>query len=508
MPLHAKVDEAHGPAELDLNPVYCRIDHAVPRHRLPAEPMDPAVALALVRDELILDGNARLNLATFVTTWMEPEAEQLMAACFSKNMIDKDEYPQTAELERRCVNILAHLWHAPAASPGTASGEDQGDDGARGSATGCSTTGSSEACMLGGLALLWRWRARRGLAPGAGAQPTRAQPDRAQPDRAQPDRAQPDRAQPNLVMGANVQVCWEKFCRYWQVEPRLVPMEPGRLHLTGPEAAARCDENTIGVVAVLGSTMDGSYEPVAEIAAALDALQHDTGLDIPVHVDGASGGFVAPFLQPDLEWDFRVSRVASINTSGHKYGLVYPGVGWIIWRDAAALPDDLVFKVNYLGGDMPTFALNFSRPGSQVAAQYYNFVRLGFAGYRQIQLTCQHVASYLAREIAGMGPFELLSDGSELPVIAFKLTDPAASGYTMFDLSERLRQRGWLVPAYTFPENMQDTAVLRIVVRNGFSQDLAGLLISDLRTQVQVLEAAPQQPVPLLPGAQRSGFAH
>jgi len=478
MPLHAKVDEAHGPAVLDLNSVYSRIQHAIPQHRLPAQPMDPAAALALVRDELILDGNARLNLATFVTTWMEPEAEQLMADCFSKNMIDKDEYPQTAELERRCVNILAHLWHAPAA------GTD--DRSSRGSATGCSTTGSSEACMLGGLALLWRWRARRGNSPG---QPAPS-------------------ARPNLVMGANVQVCWEKFCRYWQVEPRLVPMEPGRLHLTGPEAAARCDENTIGVVAILGSTMDGSYEPVAGIAAALDVLQHDTGLDIPLHVDGASGGFVAPFLEPDLEWDFRVNRVASINASGHKYGLVYPGVGWIIWRDAAALPDDLVFRVNYLGGEMPTFALNFSRPGAQVAAQNYNFVRLGFEGYRQVQLTCQHVARYLATEIGVIGPFELLSDGADLPVVTFKLSDPTASGYTVFDLSERLRLRGWLVPAYTLPENMQDTAVLRIVVRNGFSRDLAELLVSDLRTQVQVLEAAAHEPVQLLPSAQRSGFAH
>jgi glutamate decarboxylase len=474
MPLHAKVDETHGPAELDINPLYCRDMGPVPVHQLPAQPMDPDTALALISDELILDGNARLNLATFVTTWMEPQAEQLMRQCFSKNMIDKDEYPQTAELEHRCVNILAHLWHAPTAA----------SEHTTGSATGCSTTGSSEACMLGGLALLWRWRARRKAAGDT-----------------TPER-------PNLVGGANVQVCWDKFCRYWQVEPRLVPMEPGRLHLTGPEAAAQCDENTIGVVAVLGSTMDGSYEPVAEIAAELDDLQDKTGLDIPIHVDGASGAFVAPFLVPDLEWDFRLPRVASINTSGHKFGLVYPGVGWIVWRDEAALPEDLIFRVNYLGGEMPTFALNFSRPGSQVAAQYYNFLRLGFEGYRDVQLTCQNVAKYLAGEVAAMGPFELLSDGSDLPVLAFRLTDPEKSGYTVFDLSERLRQRGWLVPAYTFPANMQDVAVLRIVVRNGFSRDLASLLIRDLQTQVRALEAATCAPVPLLPDGQREAFAH
>ncbi len=470
MPLHAKVDETHGTAELDINPFCSVVEHGVPRHQIPSQPMPPDVALQLVRDELMLDGNARLNLATFVTTWMEPQAEQLMAECSSKNMIDKDEYPQTAELERRCVNILAHLWHAPTAPDPDAA------------ATGCSTTGSSEACMLGGLALLWRWRARRGAAETA--------------------------PRPNLVMGANVQVCWEKFCRYWQVEPRLVPMEPGRLHLTGGPAVARCDENTIGVVAVLGSTMDGSYEPVAEIAAALDDLEQRTGLDIPVHVDGASGGFVAPFLAPDLPWDFRVPRVASINSSGHKFGLVYPGVGWVVWRDAAALPDDLIFRVNYLGGEMPTFALNFSRPGAQVAAQYYNFLRLGFDGYREIQLTCQRVATYLAGQIAAMGPFELLSDGTDLPVLAFSLTDPRGAGYSVFDLSERLRLRGWLVPAYTFPENMQDTAVLRIVVRNGFSTDMADLLLDDLRTQVAALQAAPHRPIPLLPEGQREAFAH
>ena len=471
MALHEKVDETHGPDEIDLSPIYGRIEHPIPRHRIPPYPMAPDTALRMIKDELILDGNARLNLATFVTTWMEPQAELLMSDCFSKNMIDKDEYPQTAELERRCVNILAHLWHAPSAQ----------SDSAAGSATGCSTTGSSEACMLGGLALLWRWRAAR----------TAAGPEK-----------------PNLVMGSNVQVCWEKFCRYWQVEPRLVPMEPARLHLTGPEAVARCDENTIGVVAVLGSTMDGSYEPVGEIASELDELEQRSGLNIPVHVDGASGGFVAPFLAPDLEWDFRLPRVASINTSGHKYGLVYPGVGWIVWRDSAALPQDLIFNVNYLGGEMPTFALNFSRPGAQVAGQYYNFLRLGFEGYREVQRACQDVAKYIAREIGGLGPFELLSDGTDLPVIAFRLADPAAHKYSVFDVSERLRQRGWLVPAYTFPENLQDVAVLRIVVRNGFSRDLAGLLIHDLRAQVAALEGADCEPVPLLPEGKRSGFAH
>jgi glutamate decarboxylase len=468
VPLHSKHERAGQRDEVDVNPVYvAAAEHRVPRHSLPGRGMLPDTALQVVRDELMLDGNARLNLATFVTTWMEPQAQRLMTECLDKNMIDKDEYPQTAELESRCVAILADLWHSP--------GE--------GNATGCSTTGSSEACMLAGMALLWRWRARRAAA-GASV------------------------ATPNLVMGANVQVCWDKFCRYWQVEPRLVPMEPGRLHLTGPEAAARCDENTIGVVAVLGSTMDGSYEPVSEICASLDQLAAGGGPDVEIHVDGASGGFVAPFLRPDLVWDFRVPRVASINASGHKYGLVYPGVGWVVWRDPSALPSDLVFNVNYLGGQMPTFALNFSRPGAHVAAQYYNFLRLGFEGYRRVHQTCQDVAVHLSGEIARMGPFELLTDGTDLPVFAFKLADPGATGYTVFDVSERLRERGWLVPAYTFPENMTDTAVIRIVVRNGFSRDLADVLLADLRHHIKCLVAHPNGHAPLAPAGARQSFAH
>jgi glutamate decarboxylase len=284
-------------------------------------------------------------------------------------------------------------------------------------------------------------------------------------------------------------------------------MVPGRLHLRGAEAAAKCDENTIGVVAIMGSTMDGSYEPVLEISQALDRVQTEQGYDVPIHVDGASGGFVAPFLQPELEWDFRVPRVASINASGHKYGLVYPGVGWVMWRTPDALPDDLVFRVNYLGGEMPTFALNFSRPGAQVAAQYYNFIRLGRQGYQRVQHACRDVALHLSAGIAKIGPFELLTEGRDLPVFAFKLRDDI-TGYSVFDVSERLRLRGWQVPAYTFPADLTDTAVMRIVVRNGFSMDLANLLLADLRKHVKVLEHHPQTQPPPEIQHMRESFKH
>jgi glutamate decarboxylase len=430
----------------------------LPRYRIPAGPTDPETAYQLVHDELMLDGNARLNLATFVTTWMDPHADRLMAECSAKNMIDKDEYPQTAELEARCVNMLADLWHAT----------DVGD------AVGCSTTGSSEACMLAGLAMTRRWRTAR----RAAGKPA--------------DR-------PNLVMGANVQVCWEKFARYWDVEARLVPVAPGRTHLTAEEAVRHCDENTVGVVAVLGSTFDGTYEPVAGIAAALDRLAASGGPDVSLHVDAASGGFVAPFCDPDLVWDFQLDRVVSINASGHKYGLVYPGVGWVLWRDREHLPEDLVFHVDYLGGTMPTFALNFSRPGAQVVAQYYALLRHGREGYRQVMQGCRDVATRLSDRIGALGPFELVSDGaSGIPAFAFAVRDPASVGFSVFDISELLRTRGWQVPAYRFPPALEELAVLRLVVRNAFGPDLADLLVADLRRVVDRLAAAghPAPPSP------------
>jgi glutamate decarboxylase len=435
----------------------------IPRDELSATEMAPDVAYQLIHDELMLDGNARLNLATFVTTWMEPQASALMAECFDKNMIDKDEYPQTAELEARCVRMLSRLWHAPDL--------DQ--------ATGCSTTGSSEAAMLGGLAMKRRWQhARRTAGKSADS--------------------------PNMVMGIDVQVCWEKFANYWDVEMRLVPMEGDRLHMTAEEAVKLVDENTIGVVPVLGSTYDGSYEPVKEICDALDDLQQRTGLDIPVHVDGASGAFIAPFIDSDLEWDFRLPRVVSINTSGHKYGLVYPGVGWIVWRDASHLPDDLIFWVNYLGDNMPTFALNFSRPGAQVIGQYYNFLRLGFEGYQAVQGYARDVATSLSARIAELGPFELLTDGNELPVFAFTLKD-GIDNFTVFDVSNAMRERGWQLPAYTFPKHREDLSALRVVVRRGFSRDLADLLIDDLQRQLPRLLA---QPKPTHDADTATGFHH
>ncbi len=411
----------------------------VPALRMPDESMDPEAAYRFIHDELMLDGSSRLNLATFVTTWMDPEAGKLMAETFDKNMIDKDEYPATAAIEQRCVCMVADLFHA----------EGLRDDDPS-SAVGVSTIGSSEAVMLGGLAMKWRWRAKTKDWKGR---------------------------TPNLVMGSNVQVVWEKFCRYFDVEPIYLPMEEGRYVITPEQVLDAVDENTIGVVAILGTTYTGELEPVAEICAALDKLATGGGVDIPVHVDAASGGFVVPFLHPDLVWDFRLPRVVSINVSGHKYGLTYPGIGFVVWRSPEYLPEDLVFRVNYLGGDMPTFTLNFSRPGNQVVGQYYNFLRLGREGYTQVMQSLSSTARWLGEQLRTGEHMEIISDGSAIPVVSFRLAKDR--GYTEFDVSHELRGYGWQVPAYTMPDNATDVSVLRIVVREGLSADLARALHDD-----------------------------
>ncbi|RVW02032.1 glutamate decarboxylase [Rhodococcus xishaensis] len=436
---HREPQDVIAPAytgRLETNPV--------PALRLPHDSMDPRAAHRFIHDELMLDGSSRLNLATFVTTWMDPEATALMAETFDKNLIDKDEYPATSAIEQRCVNMVAALFNAPGLS-----------DTDPGAATGVSTIGSSEAVMLAGLAMKWRWRQAR---EGAGR----------------------DASKPKLVMGSNVQVVWEKFCRYFDVQPVYLPMEPGRYVITPEQVTAAVDENTIGVVAILGTTYTGELEPVEEIALALDELAAGGGPDVPVHVDAASGGFVVPFVNPDMLWDFRIPRVVSINVSGHKYGLTYPGIGFVVWRDPEHLPEELVFRVNYLGGDMPTFTLNFSRPGSQLVGQYYNFLRLGHAGYRRIMRALRGTAMWLSDRLSEAGDFHVISDGSAIPVIAFELAEEL--GFTVFDISHELRSRGWQVPAYTMPAAATEVAVLRIVVREGFNADLARLLFDDIVT--------------------------
>ncbi len=439
---------------LDLEPI--------PKFKMPLVGARPEVAYRLIHDELLLDGSSRLNLATFVTTWMEPEADRLMAEAFDKNMIDKDEYPQTAEIERRCVNMVAHLFHAP---------DDPDAD-----SIGASTIGSSEAVMLAGLAMKWTWRAKR-------------------------EAQNKETTKPNLILGSNVQVVWEKFCRYWDVEPRYIPVHKGRYVIEPDEVIERIDENTIGVVAILGTTYTGEFEPIQAIHDAIVANNAETGFEVPLHIDAASGGFVAPFLHPHLKWDFRLPNVVSINVSGHKYGLVYPGVGFVVWRSAAFLPDDLVFHVNYLGGDMPTFTLNFSRPGNQIVGQYYNFLRLGHAGYALVMHALRDLAVHTSSRIAELGPFELLSDGSATPVFAFAVKE--GTPFTVFDVSDRLRAKGWQVPAYTMPDDATDVAVLRIVVREGFSFDLADDLLADLSDSVAYLQ---EHPAGLGPAA--AGFSH
>ncbi len=439
----------------------------LPKERLPASGSPPREIYQLVHDELLLDGNSRQNLATFCQTWEEPELHRLMDECLDKNMVDKDEYPQTAEIEARCVRMLADLWHAP-------------DSGA---ACGCSTTGSSEAAMLGGMAMKWRWRARR---QAAGLDTTR----------------------PNLVCGP-VQVCWHKFARYWDVELREIPMEAGRLHLNAREVLARCDENTIGVVPTLGVTFTGHYEPVEAVSQALDGLQQSGGPDIPIHVDAASGGFLAPFCAPGLVWDFRLPRVRSINASGHKFGLAPLGVGWVLWREESDLPRDLVFNVNYLGGNMPSFALNFSRPGGQVIGQYYNFLRLGRDGYRQVHEACHATARHFAAELAKLGPFDILHDGSPgqgIPCVSWTLSKDHPGPFSLYDLADRLRVRGWQVPAYALPPALESQTVQRILVRNGVSRDLIALLLEDIRAALEHLKRhSPSAP---LTAAEASAYHH
>ncbi|QLE79416.1 glutamate decarboxylase [Francisella sp. Scap27] len=443
----------HGKKDNDLE----FFEGSLPKLEIPAKSQNPIDVYQEIKDELMLDGNSKQNLATFCQTEVDDFVHKLMNDCIDKNMIDKDEYPQTAELEARCVNILANLWNSKAEN-----------------AVGCSTTGSSEAAMLGGMAMKWRWRDKM-KAQGK------------------------DYSKPNLITGP-VQVCWHKFARYWDIELREIPMSEDSLIMTPEAVIERCDENTIGVVPTLGVTFTGQYEPVEAVCNALDEYEKQTGIDIPVHVDGASGGFLAPFIQPELKWDFRLPRVKSINASGHKFGLSPLGVGWVVWTDKKYLPDDLVFNVNYLGGDMPTFALNFSRPGGQIVAQYFNFVRLGFEGYKEVHQLSYDVTKYIAKKLKAMDIFEIISDGDNgIPAVSWSLK--VDKSFDLFDLSEKVRARGWQIAAYSMPTNRQDLVVMRVLIRKGFTHDLAQLMVRDLKAAIHSLESKNNKQV-------KNGFSH
>ena len=441
------------------------LPHSLPKYKFPKQETDPNAAYQLVHDELLLDGNSRQNLATFCQTWVEPEVQKLMDECLGKNLIDKDEYPQTAELESRCVHMLSDLWNAPDAA----------------NSRGCSTTGSSEAAMLGGLAMKTKWRKKR-------------------------REASKPATKPNLICGL-VHTCWPMFARYFDVELRQIPCEGRRLLMSPEEVIKRCDENTIGVVPTFGTTYSLQYEPVHKVAVALDDLEEERGLDIPMHIDAASGGFIAPFIHPSVVWDFRIPRVKSINASGHKFGLAPLGCGWIVWRGNHDLPEELIFNVKVLGGGMRIFALNFSRPAGQIAAQYYNFIRLGRDGYARITQGCADVAAWFADQLKKLEMFDIIHDGrSGIPGCTWTIKRGEHPGFTLYDLANQLRLKGWQVPAYPLPPNRGDLVVQRVLMRLGVSRDLAGLLMKDLQHVIKQLQKNP--PAKSLTRASAGGYSH
>jgi glutamate decarboxylase len=409
----------------------------IPKYEIPDEGMPPRAAYQLIREELNLDGNPTLNLASFVTTWMEPEANQLIMDSVGKNFVDNDEYPQTEKIQTRVVNMLARLFNSPEKSE----------------SLGTATIGSSEAIMLGLLAHKWVWKKRR-----------------------QAEGKPYD--QPNIVMGADVHTAWEKFALYFDVELKLIPLEKYRQIVAVEDIEREIDENTICVGAVLGTTFTGQMDPIKEINDLLVNIKETKGWDIPIHVDAASGGFITPFLNPEIEWDFRLEQVRSINVSGHKYGLVYPGVGWLIFCDKNDLPEELIFEVNYLGGLMPNYSLNFSKASNTIIAQYYNLIRLGKKGYQDILQILLVNAIYLAHKLENSGRFEIINKEILFPLVAVKLKEDAK--FTVFQLSEKLRQKGWIVPAYTLPANADDIAVMRMVIKENFGRDMVEMLYTDI----------------------------
>lgn len=450
--LKEKIKEMEEP-----HPCCDRVLQPAPENEIPANPTDPDTAYRMVKQEIWSQTNPMLNLATFVTTYMDDQATRLMNEAININYIDETEYPRVAVMNGKCINIIANLWHSPEQAKWKA---------------GALGIGSSEACMLGGISAWLRWRKRR-----------------------QQEGKPYDK--PNFVISSGYQIVWEKFSQLWQVEMRKVPLSQEHITLDPQKAISMCDENTICVVPIQGVTWTGMNDDVEALDQALDIFNTRTGYNIPIHVDAASGGFILPFIAPHVKWDFRLKWVISISTSGHKYGLVYPGLGWVVWRDKKYLPEEMNFSVNYLGSEIYQVGLNFSRPAAQVLGQYYNFIRYGFEGYKRIQHESMELAKYLWKEIGKMHQFKNYAKEVVNPLFIWNMEPEynKSAKWTLFDLQNRLQQSGWMVPAYTLPDNLTDTVVMRIVVKQGFTRDLADMLLNDIRNAVADFEKL-QYPTP------------
>ncbi len=417
------------------------IEKGIPKYEFPKKGMSPRAAYQLVHDELSLDGNPFLNLASFVNTWMEPEADKLVMENINKNIIDIFEYPQTDKvIHKNIVNMLGRLFNGHSTE-----------------FMGTATAGSSEAIMLGLLAHKWSWK-NSGRGTG----------------------------KPNIIFGADAHVCWDKFAKYFDVNAIKIPIDKKTRTITAEAVSKHIDENTICVGCVLGTTFTGEIDPIKDINNLLLEYKKEKDWDIPIHIDAASGGFILPFTEPDFEWDFRLDRVRSINVSGHKYGLTYPGLGWLIFRDEKDLPKDLIFTVDYLGEQEETYTLNFSGSSAMVVAQYYNILRFGRAGYTGIMKNILKVSRDLAEELDRLGRFEMLNIGERLPIIAFR--QKKETEYSLLQLSHKLREKGWIVPAYSLPKNAEDIEIMRIVVRENFTLDMAAILVDDIEKACQFLE--------------------
>jgi len=417
--------------------------------------MSASEAYEIVNSESYFDGDPQLNLATFVSTWMEPTAIELMKKNLDKNYIDKLIYPQTIEIEKRCVSILANLYNA----------------NIKDNPTGTSTIGSTEAALLAALnyKFMWKkWAAAHEL------------------------------KDPEIIIGTNVQVCWDKFAKYFEVKPIKIPVGPDH-KININEVAKHLSDKTICVVGILGNTFTGEFDDIKGLNDAVDNYNRNHKWQIPIHIDAAIGGFIAPFYKKykDIPWDFRLKWVKSINISAHKYGLVYPGLGWAIWRNKNDLDKELIFTIDYLGGSQDDFSLNFSRNASNVIAQYYNLTRLGAEGYEEIMNYLYEIQDYFLKKITNLRLyntkiFNVVNSTPDIPIIVISLTkEGKALGLDLATIAIKMKEYGWSIPVYPLPIPLHNEIVMRMVLKVGFNFGMADKLYENIVKAIEETNSIP-----------------